>query len=143
MFVGAISIILALLGWSYNFVTLRADYSAPPHPIGEPYFYWALYTMSTVCIVCYALLFYIGVQMIRGKTDVVRLLTFLIVFEVLYFFAVGSLWLMPEYGRSIAAATGVSNGGMMFQLLVLFPIWAPILAFLASRSLREMSSAGR
>src|SRR5438128_12333573 len=99
--------------------------------------------MSTICIVCYTVLFYIGVQMIRGRTDVVRLLVFLVVFEILYVFAVGSLWLMPDYGRSIAAATGVSNGGMMFQVFALFPIWAPIIAFLASRSLREISSTGR
>src|SRR6266478_1026234 len=84
IFVGTISIILALLGCWYNFVALRTDYSAPPQPMGEPYFYWALYTMSTICIVCYAVLFYIGVQMIRGRTDVVRLLVFLIVVEVLY-----------------------------------------------------------
>ena len=30
--------------------------------------------------------------MIRGKTDVTRLLVFLLAFEVLYFFVVGFMW---------------------------------------------------
>ena len=140
-FVGAVAIVLALCGFAYNFSTIRVDYSnAFGHDI-DPYFYHAFYTMSAICLACYTLLLYIGVQMIRGKTDVTRLLVLLIAFEVLYFFAIGSLWLLPDYGMSIGGATGVANGGLMIQVFSLFPLWAPPVAFIASRILKDESAA--
>jgi hypothetical protein len=136
-FVGVVSIILALLGWWYNYTTMRVDFSQLQRQEDLPYFYQAFYTMSGICIVCYFVLFYVGVQMIRGKTDTVRLLTLLLLFEFLYSFAIGFSWTTPEYGMSIGAATGVANGGLMFQAFALFPLWAPIAAFFASRSIRR------
>jgi hypothetical protein len=135
--VGIVAIGLALVGCAYNALTLSADFSQLNDPDVERFFYPAFYTMTAVCIGCYLLLFYIGVQMVRGKTSVTRLLVLLLVFEVLYFFTIGFLWMTPDYGTSIAAATGVANGGLMFQVFALFPFWAPVVAFLASRSLDE------
>lgn len=140
IFVGIAAIILAIVGLVYNFASLCADFSSLLQKNEVPYFYPAFYAMSVICIVCYVLLFYVGVQMIRGEPHVTRLLVLLIVFEILYFFAVGFLWVTPNYGMSIAAATGVANGGMMFQVFCLFPMWAPIVAYVASRSLSNRTS---
>ncbi len=135
--VGVVSIVLSILGLIYNFGTLGADFSGLHQQVDAPFFYSAFYIMSAICILCYFALLYIGVQFIRGKTNVVRLLILVLVFEILYSFAIGSLWLLPDYGMSIAAATGVANGGLMFQAFVLFPLWAPLVAFVASRSLQS------
>jgi len=49
-----------------------------------------------------------------------------VLFEVMYFFFIAMLWIHPEFGLSIGAATGVANGGLMFQFLIGFPLWAPL-----------------
>ena len=68
-----------------------------------------------------------AIDMLRLRARSGRLLSLVLLFEVCYFFAVGFFWMEPTIGQSIAAATGVANGGMMAQFLILFPIWAPIL----------------
>jgi hypothetical protein len=50
----------------------------------------------------------------------------LLLLEVLYFFAIGGLWTLPNAGRGIGAATGIANGGLMVQFVLLMPIWIPI-----------------
>lgn len=137
VFVGVTTILLALAGCWYNWNSLFADFSQVQGKFDVPYFDAAFYTMTAVCVLCYVVLLFVGVQLIRGRTNVVRLLVLVLVFEVLYFFAVGSLWLLPDYGMSIAAATGVANGGLMIQAMSLFPIWGPVVAWLATRSIRD------
>jgi len=44
---------------------------------------------------------------------------------------------MPEIGHSVGAASGVANGGLMFQLIILFPIWGGILGFWTKRKSRS------
>jgi hypothetical protein len=139
--VGVVSILMSLLGFWYNGHSLSADFSQLQHQQDFPHFYPAFYTMTAICVLFYLLLLYIGVQFIRGDTGHVRLFTLVLIAEILYFFAVGVLWLLPEYGRSIAAATGVANGGLSFQAFVFFPIWAPLTAYFASRSIRHANVA--
>ena len=47
---------------------------------------------------------------------------------------VGSSWLIPSFGSSIAAATGVSLGGLMPMLVTLLPLWAALLILFVFRS---------
>jgi hypothetical protein len=135
--VGVVSIIVALMGLWYNLSALDADFSTVIGQLDLPYFYPAFYIMSAICVTCYFLLLYVGVQLIRGSTTVFRLLLLVVLFEILYFFSIGILWNWPEYGLSIAGATGVANGGLMIQGVVLFPIWAPLVAWFASKKMRE------
>ena len=130
--IGVFSIGLAVAGIAYNAFMLNNDFSSVfaelNNEINQKHFYVAFYTMTTICVSFFTLLFITGVQLLRGKLFWLNVLLLIIVFEVMYYFAVGSSWLHPEYGLSIGAATGVSNGGLSFQLLTLFPIWAPALA---------------
>lgn len=64
----------------------------------------------------------------------------MLLFEIVYFFSLGMLWLAPSMGMSVAAATGVANGGLMAQFLILFPLWAPLLAFWARRHLNDSTN---
>lgn len=48
-----------------------------------------------------------------------------LLFEIGYFVLVGMSWQLPDFGESIAGASGVANGGMMAQFFILLPLWGP------------------
>lgn len=142
--IGAIAIICAAFGLYYNGSSIVVSFSGA-FTEGEsrhdtPYFYPAFYIMSAICILCYSLLIVFGVQFIRGRAFRVEWFITLVLFEIVYFFSIGMLWLVPGIGMSVAAATGVANGGLMVQFLILFPLWAPLLAFWAQRRLRDSTN---
>ncbi len=129
--VGIVAILTSLLGILYSVPIIIGAARGVFEPMlqngNEPYFYPAFYTMSGICVACYLILFVCGIDLVRSRLRWVRLVTLILLFEVGYFFAVGSLWLEPTIGRSVGAATGVSNGGMMAQYIILFPMWGPLL----------------
>ena len=135
--VGLGSVVLAILGLWYNSTTLFADYTAVIDDLKNEndlsHFYRALYAMSAICVVFYVGLFISGIQLIRKKVIWVFVLSGVIALEIGYFLLVGWFWTNSTYGYSIAAATGVSNGGLMYQVFSLFPIWAPATALWARR----------
>ena len=135
--IGLISIILAGLGLWYNSKTLFADYSDVFTDRSIPYFYPAFYTMSAICIICYVVLIIIGIQFLRLRTGLRRIFAGVLIFEFIYFFSLGFLWLPPDIGRSIGAATGVANGGLMLQAFILFPLWAPFAVGWAGRNIEK------
>jgi hypothetical protein len=89
--------------------------------------------MSVICVGFYMLLLASGVQLIRKKTNWAFVLLAIVVLEIAYFLVVGWLWAHPPNRVSIAAASGVSSGGLMYQIYVVFPIWGPLLALWARR----------
>lgn len=141
--VGITSTIMAGFGFWFNLTSLFTDFSHRIQDQEFAYFSPAFYIMSAICILCYVALFLCGVQFIRLRTGLVKLFVGLIVFEVIYFFSIGFMWLTPEIGRSIAAATGVANGGMSFQIFTLFPFWAPFLILWADGKLKSKENAIR
>jgi len=138
--IGVFSIVLAGLGLSYNATTLFGDFSEVVEEREIPHFYPAFYAMSAICIICYALLVLCGIQFLRLRTGLLALFIALLVFEVVYFFSIVMLWGIPKLGMSVAAATGVANGGLVFQGLILFPLWAP---FVARWAAKRTSDSGR
>ena len=138
--VGTMAILLAGLGIWYNLFGLSFFLLNREHDPETPYFLAAFMIMSTICIVCYILLIVTGVQFVRGKTGLARLFTGVLIFEVLYFFSIGIMWLMPKIGMSVGAATGVANGGLMFQVIILFPLWAPLAVRWAKRKQEESAN---
>jgi hypothetical protein len=128
---GVIGILSAIFGLWYNATTLMTASSGAFDKINLdqpiPFFYQAFYTMSAICVFFYVLLVFFSIQIIRTQKAYIWPLTILLVSEVIYFFALGTLWLHPKWGMSIGAATGVANGGLMIQFVILFPLWAPIL----------------
>jgi len=137
--IGIVSIVLGCFGLWYNSQTLFSVLSNPNAFEEEdtPYFYQSFYTMSALCICCYIGLITSGIQFIRLKTNLLILFIGILIFEFLYFFSIGTLWLSPRIGMSIAAATGVANGGLAPQIFTLFPIWASILAIWATRKISK------
>lgn len=142
--VGIVSLLVAVGGIWYNAQYLSGDYSGvlkklteDPDNIGRDYskFYPVFYTMSGICISFYILLAITGLQLIRVKSQWAYVLVAIVLAEVLYFFLITTFSYIPKYGDSVPAALGVSSGGLMFQILVLFPIWAPVAALWARRRL--------
>jgi hypothetical protein len=130
--VALVALLAAPYGVYYTLSHLAVTYSEPP---GEdtPYFLEAYYSMVTVCLIFYALLAFFGMQFWRLNTRLRFWFLSLLIIEVAYVFLLGFLWGLEdqEIAMSIAAATGVANGGLVAQGITLFPIWAGIIVFLA------------
>jgi hypothetical protein len=125
-----ITITCAVLGIAYNAGSLT-------HLIGRDGereltrltpFALAFWGMTGICLACYGALIFGGLQLLRGRSQALFLLAGVWLFEILYFVIVAASWLLPEVGLSIAAATGVANGGLMLQFVILLPLWGPLLA---------------
>lgn len=127
---GVTALLTAGLGFTYNAISLAAAFAGAFNGMSAgvraPYFAGAFFVMSAICICCYLGIVVCAVDLLRLRLRTGRLLVFILLFEIGYFFAVGSMWNEPTVGASVAAATGVANGGMMAQYIILFPIWGPV-----------------
>jgi hypothetical protein len=136
-----VALLAALLGLWYNgttmLIAIRGGFSKTIKEPGLSHFYPAFYTMSAICVVCYLLLLACGIALLRSRVRWSQLLTGVLIFEVVYVFVVAALWMAPTIGRSVAAATGLANGGLMAQFIILFPLWAPLALWWAGRRLES------
>jgi len=131
VFVGISSVVMAILGLAFSLSLLYTVDSTTTEHIDQPYFLNAFYIMTAICISFLAIILITGIQLIRGKIYWANILLLIVTMEIIYNYAAGKLWLHPVYGPSIAAATGIANGGLYIQLATLFIIWAPALAMYA------------
>lgn len=99
--------------------------------------------MLSICLAFYGLLAFFGVQFWQLKTRLRYWFLGLLISEIAYFVSIGFLWRLDdeEIAMSIAAATGIANGGLMAQGMTLFPIWATIIVFWAHSNGRRLTSA--
>ena len=138
--VAVLTTTMAALGLLYNGSVLWTLLMNRQHDPGTPYFLPAFLIMLGLCTGFYVILLVLGICFVRGRTELVRVFTGLMRCEVIYFVLVVALWFMPRIGPSMAAATGVANGGLMFQGVILFPLWAPSAVKWAKRTLGDGSS---
>ncbi len=138
--VALVSIVAAVVGLCYHANVLVAAFdgrfsdAASKEQLAG--FYPAFYTMSAICVTCYLLLLASGVNLMRARLRWAGLLMAVLIFEVAYALGVRALWASP-LGPPIAAATGVANGGLMVQFIILFPLWAPLVLWRARRRARH------
>jgi hypothetical protein len=137
--VGVVVLACAAFGLLYNGVSFYAVTTGALETVQNekpmPYLYQAFYVLSAVCVACYIALAVCGVQFLRLSTSLIWLFVGVLAVEIIMWFATGRLWLHPNYGLSVAAATGISQGGLVPQFFILLPLWAPVLVWLARRSL--------
>ena len=142
---GIVTLLCAVLGLAYNASTLADVLSGSKDAIARErplmHFHAAFYGMSAICITCYLLLILGAIWLMRGRPHATRLLAGVWFFEIAYFFLVGTLWGVPVLGASIAGATGLADGGMMFQFILLLPLWGPLAIFWMR--CRQGSTSGR
>ncbi|MCC9658823.1 hypothetical protein [Rhodopirellula halodulae] len=125
--VASVVCVTSALGLLYNFSSIPSLLSRDDSTwTAPPYFEPAYSTMSFFCTSFYTCLIYYSTRLWTGRYGASRAITCLLAAEVGYFFASSFLWVTPTIGRGVAAATGVANGGLMVQFLILLPLWAPI-----------------
>jgi hypothetical protein len=141
LIIGVFAVVLGSLGVWFNFNTLFADYSVVVDE-QTPYFHHAFYIMSAICLLCYLGLVACGVQFIRGSISMAGIFIGILAFEVSYFIALGLVWAVLSYylslGLSVGAASGVANGGLIYQFFILFPFWGAATAWWSRRQLEPV-----
>lgn len=130
---GIVTLLSALFGIAYSATSLSFVRSDADREYRLPHFDAAFYAMSAICIVCYVALLWCGYQLIRLRLNVSGLLIGIWLSEIAYFLLVRFCGSVPGVGKSIAGATGVANGGLMVQFLILLPIWGPLAILLLKR----------
>ena len=134
--VGVVCILLAISGYWYTYSTFVALKDQPLDP-ESPYFKNAYFIMASVCLVFYTLLLILGSQFLLLILKYKYIFIGLLIVEILYFLSIGLIWRIDNQQiiSSIASATGVANGGLMFQVITGFILWAPILLLWSSKKL--------
>ena len=132
--VGSLGIACSAIALYYNTAASFSVLSRPLRPDTPVYFreFFVLLTLIAAVVA-------IGVAF--GSFELIRLrrrggvvTTVFASLPVGLIFVVGGSWLIPSFGSSIAAATGVSLGGLMPMLVTLLPLWAGLLILFVFRS---------
>src|SRR5215211_7573152 len=109
--IGVLGLGFAAFGLWYNTVTMEAYVSGAfrdaTADATATYFDPAFLVMSGICVACFIALAFCGVQFLRLSLRWVWLLIGIAAIEIAFIPIVGRLWLHPDYGMSIGAATGV------------------------------------
>jgi hypothetical protein len=126
---------VAVRGILFNWYTLLADYSLKLTEFSKTHemkgFYPIFYIMSAICVTFYLALMISGIQLIRKQTGWSFVLLGVVMVEFMYFMSLGALWANSPYNYTIGAASGISSGGLMYQVYTLFPLWGPLVALWA------------
>ena len=118
--VGVFAIGTSILGILYGAISIIGVLSNPePLPEEVPYFFPTFVIMTAICLFCYLVLLVSGVDLVQSRLRWSRLVKLILLFEVGFFFAIVALWMEPTIGVSVAAATGVTAGGLMAQFVAL------------------------
>jgi hypothetical protein len=137
--IGFITVCFAMIGLWYNsssFMRYHPGMFDAPELAGQaPYFRNAYFLVSLIYVACYLALLWSGVQLLRSNPGIFWLFTTMLFIEVLLFVLLGVAWRLPIYGPSIAAISGVAGGGFIPQVLLLYPVWAPLAVWWARKKL--------
>jgi hypothetical protein len=133
--VGVASLYCAGSGLHYSAVALRTVLQKRPFPDEGPSFVQAFYFLLAICVFFYGLLIWCGIRFVLADPSMWLLFIGLVVAEVAFSLATAAMWLIPRYASSVAGATGMATGGLTTQLFILLPLWGPVVAWLAHRTL--------
>jgi uncharacterized membrane protein YozB (DUF420 family) len=87
----------------------------------EPYFYVAFATMAAIEIVFICIFLLASFRFVRGNLSAIHPYSIAVLLYVVYVTNIGLMWrLGGSIGESIAAATGISSGTVLFAYLLFF-----------------------
>lgn len=133
-FIGVCCFLLAIFGFWYlgNTIHVLNDHSFTSE---YPYLKLSYAIMAGVNALFFAALCILGGTLFMQKKAYTKWLVGLIAIEIIYMSLVGASWgyLEPEYSSSVAAATGIANGGMMIQAISGFVLWGPLILWYSGR----------
>ncbi len=135
---GVLNILFAAFGFLYNSLSFYGFIKIHEIDKDTPYFNQAFIIMSTICIFYYIMLLITGIQLIRRKVFWIKIFIMVLILEVLFPLTIGISWLpmgpiSEDISTSVAAATGISMGGLAPQLIIWYPLWGIILAIIAKK----------
>ncbi|MCI0366117.1 MAG: hypothetical protein L0Y44_09235 [Phycisphaerales bacterium] len=116
-------------------ISVYPHYSYDP---SAPYFLFAYSVLLGLSVAAYAALVYCGIQLVRARTASWKVLGMVAVAEVATIVGSGLLWNVPAVAMSVARASGIGSVGLMPQLVTLFILWGPALAWWSDRRLRRL-----
>ena len=142
---GVFALVMAGFGLYYNYYTASIAITGGFERVNSEskllFFYPIFTVMSAICVLCYLLLSWAGLQFLLGRNFSRLIFTGLMIFEPVFFFGHIVWWFIPFIGLSIGASTGVALGGLMYQFNILFPIWAPLLLWWTERPPKTTKNA--
>ncbi len=129
--VGAATIIVSALGVAYSLWTLLRFYTVTFSSL--PRFHLYLYLAGVLFLSGYVLQAISGIQLIRRRPRWIIVLTVIILVEMILYMLMSSFSLLQcDHARSISTAWSILSMGLLPQLLILFPLWAPPLGLWAT-----------
>ena len=135
--IGAASIIAGCLGLRYSFSILSMDLSFLTEGKDVPKLYPVIYSLSAICVACYLGLILTGIQLIRKKTKFIHLMAGIFIIEIILLSFSMDIILLPEFGIDYAIIPPIATAGMMYQFIILFPLWSIVLGYWAKKRYSE------
>ncbi len=149
--IGVVSIILGVLGlltqwFSLSMFAMMKDSETLSSALSmnaesstfEPIFY----SMSAICVICFLLLTFCGIQFVQLKTRILPLFVGLMIFEIVYTVLAFILPMIlgskePEQMVAMMMPMITANMGMGWQFKILFPLWAPFVAIYLAKKIKS------
>lgn len=144
--VGIVSILMAAIGICFNLATIFFNILLATQATNNLCSRPVLFVASAISTICYLVLLFCGVQFVRLRTGltVFGLFVGVIVFEIVLFLFSGIMAAFFVSKTNFSLAYIMAMSGMMFQVYILFPLWAPCLAWWAARKIeRNLAASGQ
>ena len=133
------SLALSFWGLSYLIEGVRGELVHPLQLSEAPLFRPVFLFMNLFALIFLAFVAIVAVGLLRVRRNAVRAYTWGYAALIIYGFVLGALWGSGPLGRSIAAASGVGNLGIvpltMFPVPLLYPALSVLLVNVAARRL--------
>jgi len=140
--IGAVTLAFCIWGSYYWIVAASRVWRHPVYDPAAPFFRAALWTMSSIDAILLATIAFASLRLLRLRPKSAMIYTCSVLASVVYVFAPGLFWLIPNgVGRSIAAASGIGSMGtgplMMFPVPLAYPLISAVLVCVGRWKLRS------
>jgi len=133
-FVGAASILLALVGYFYTYLYYK-NFDLTSFNEEMPYYMESYLVMVGISLSLLTALLFLGFQFLALRLKYKKIFFWWLVLIVLYYLSISFFWSIEnqELGLSIGAATGVANLGLVPIVITGFIVWAPLILYFSSK----------
>jgi hypothetical protein len=137
--VGAVNLVLALVGILFLADSIRFFFTSPAADSGHPYFRVAFIAMALINGAFLIILAVTAIRFIQGRISSINSYSLAVLLLFAYDYTNGVLWRAGRgIGMSIAAATGVGNLGVApFEFCFLVPFLYPLASIVVLQVLKR------
>jgi hypothetical protein len=131
--IGLLGIVCAAFALYYDAVASFNVFSKLPRTDQPVYFRECFVGLTLLAAIIALGVAFGSVELVRLRRRGAVVTTIFACLPAILIFIVGPSWLIPSIGSSIAAASGISLGGLVPMLLVLLPLWSGLIGRFAFR----------